>query len=108
MTHFRYFTHHFRTVNEMFKVDKGVRKRNEHGGYLTGQLQLPSDIGEKNYSVIISLVPAQISAPSEQNHKATVVSRIHPYMLRMRVPDYKSNKTNRDTVSTMQQYSFNH
>ena len=92
----------------MFKLDKGIRKRNEHGGYLPGQLQLPSDIRERNYSVIISLVPAQISTPTEQNDKSTVVSHIHPYMLRMRVPDYKSNKTNRDTVSTIQQYSFSH
>ena len=70
------FGHRFRTVREMDQ---------QHGGYIDGVLQLPADFKTRNYTVILSVVPAA-AALDDPN---TLINQIHPCMLRIRVPEYK-------------------
>ena len=68
------FGHRFRTVREMDQ---------QHGGYIDGVLQLPADFKTRNYTVILSVIPASLDDPN------TLINQIHPCMLRIRVPEYK-------------------
>ena len=69
------FGHRFRTVREMDQ---------QHGGYIDGVLQLPADFKTRNYTVILSVIPASLDADPNN-----LLNQIHPCMLRIRVPEYK-------------------
>ena len=69
--------HRFRTVREMDQ---------QHGGYIDGVLQLPADFKTRNYTVVLSVIPAAAALDGDPN---TLINQIHPCMLRIRVPEYK-------------------
>lgn len=72
--------HRYRTANEM---------KSQHGGYVEGSITLPVDFMTRRLAIRLSAIPAALDA-----------IRVHPCMLRIRIPDFSSKQRNKSTIFT--------